>query len=111
MSEKELQKAVIELCHGLGFRVAHFCSAPVRSGKWVTPVVADSSGFPDLVIAGHGVVAFAELKGDRKYPQPKQREWIELLRECGLPVFIWKPKDWTSGVVESALVHLMSEGA
>lgn len=52
MSEDDLKRTVIDMCHTLGLLVAHFRPAQIRPGVWVTPVEADGAGFPDCVIVG-----------------------------------------------------------
>ena len=49
VSEKDLQRGIIDLACALGYRVAHF--RPVQtSTAWRTPVAADGAGWPDLVL-------------------------------------------------------------
>lgn len=97
-SEAEFQKHVIALAQGLGFTVAHFRTVRVQrtngSVSYQTPVQADGAGFPDLVMVGHGRVAFVELKADKGRVRPEQETWINLLREGGATVFLWRPKQW-----------------
>lgn len=51
MAHEELQNDVIELAHSLGWRVAGFRKAQYKDGSWSTPLLADSSGWPDLFLA------------------------------------------------------------
>ena len=98
-SETEFQKHVIALSQGLGFVVAHFRNVRVQrangSVSYQTPVQADGAGFPDLVVAGHGRVVFVELKANKGRIRPEQEAWINMLREGGATVFVWKPKQWS----------------
>jgi hypothetical protein len=80
ISERELQKAGIELLHRFGYLVAHFRPAQVRQGRWVTPVDADGAGFPDVVaIKGERLLAI-ELKVGRNKPTDAQHLWLERFR-------------------------------
>ena len=73
VTEKQLQKAVIEIIHLHGYVVAHFAASAARPGRFVTNVVADGAGFPDLVVCGHGRILFVELKQDGRYLKPNQK--------------------------------------
>ncbi len=102
MTEQQLQDAVIECARYLGWRVAHF--RPALTGKgWRTAVSGDGKGFPDLVLAHreHGLI-FAELKTETGAMRPEQDEWIDVLRRSAT-VAVWKPRDWSSGLIEAML--------
>jgi hypothetical protein len=106
VSEKDLQRAIIDLAHLLGWRVAHF--RPSQTGaRWVTAVSADGVGFPDLVLARKGHVVIAELKASKGRISPAQAEWLAALQPeiagARLRVFLWKPADWFEGRIEAAL--------
>ncbi len=108
ITEAELQAAVIDLAHLLGWRVAHFRPAQTR-GRWSTPVSADGAGFPDLVLARRGVVIFAELKTKTGRLRPEQIEWLKSLALAGweedspVRTYIWRPDDWFSGRIQKEL--------
>jgi len=103
ISEAELQAAVIDLAHFLGWRVAHFRPA-LTGGRWSTPVSADGAGFPDLVMARNGEVVVAELKSEKGRISPAQKAWLLALGWSGnCRIFVWRPADWFSGAVEAAL--------
>lgn len=101
MTEAELQEAVVELAHLFGWRVAHFRPARTAHG-WRTPVAADGAGWPDLTLVRERVV-FAELKGDRGALRPDQIIWQRALAEAGAEHYVWRPKDWHSGLIESLM--------
>jgi len=100
ITENEFQQQVIDLCHLLGWRVAHFRGVRIQrkdgSVYYQTPVQADGKGFVDLVLVNKEKkrVIFSELKTDKGRLSPEQKEWIEDLREAGQEVYIWRPKDW-----------------
>jgi hypothetical protein len=104
VTERELQKGVIDCARIFGWRVAHFRAAQTARG-WRTPVEADGAGFPDLVLVRDGRLIFAELKGDGGRIRSEQAEWLTALHKVGIPVeaHVWTPEDWTSGRIEQIL--------
>jgi len=105
MSEEQLQQAVIDMAHTYGWMVAHFRAAQTAKG-WSTPVSADGKGFPDLTLALHGQVIFAELKSEMGKMSKEQCRWqLELMPwECASQkYYIWRPSDWMSGEIERVL--------
>lgn len=102
MADGALQPAVFELARALGYRVAHFRPAKTEQG-WRTAVAADGKGFPDLVLVGRGRVIFAELKGQYRQLEPEQVAWLDALRAAGAEVYLWRPRDWLSGLIEQVL--------
>ena len=106
MTEAELERAVIELAHWLGYRCAHFGVGLSRKG-WRTPARADAVGWPDLVLVGRGCVLYRELKVGRNRLTVEQGEWLEALEDLnayrlvvrtsqgkGKPD-LWHVTDWT----------------
>lgn len=111
MLEIEFEKAVVDLAHMFGWRVASF--RPAQTGKgWRTPVKYDGKGYPDLtLIHPTGHIVFAELKASKGAPSPEQDAWLLLLSGCAAQInewldepvmperrdrvqcFLWKPKD------------------
>lgn len=114
MLERNLQRAVLDLCRMMHLRTAHFRS--VRTTKpganqgmaavWTTPVAGDGAGFPDLVIVGPGGVLFRELKTERGQLGPEQTLWGEALTAGGADWGVWRPGDMRSGRIESELSEL-----
>ena len=97
MSENDFLSQIIDLCHLKGWAVAHFRSVPVRrkdgSFYYQTPVQADGSGFPDLVLVRDYVI-FAELKTDKGQVTEAQAQWLNILSKAGCDVYIWRPSMW-----------------
>lgn len=60
-------------------------------------------GFPDLVLAGHGRLIHMELKSKAGALELGQRAWIDALLDAGVEVYVLRPADWTSGLVERLL--------
>lgn len=109
MSEKQMSKAVIDLAHLHGWKVAHFHTAQGKEGRYITPVAGDGKGFPDLVLVRPPKILFAELKVAYNRTTEEQDAWLDLLGECvpaeyiNVQVHIWRDKDYDSGVIESCL--------
>lgn len=106
ISERAFQRQVIRLAKLYGWRVAHFRPAQAARGRWLTPVMADGAGFPDLVLVHprRQLLAFAELKSDNGRIRREQKEWLADLRSSGVVVFVWRPSDW-----EAILAFLTGE--
>jgi hypothetical protein len=68
----------------------------LREGGWEFIHVRDArrqhiTGFPDL-FAVRGTVAIAiELKTERGRVTPEQSRWLALLRDAGIPSYVWRP--------------------
>jgi len=93
MLEKDWQDEVIALGHAYGWFIAH--SKPCKLGKrTMTAWGADGKGYPDLTLVHPEFgILFRELKQDRNYASPEQREWGRRLIDGGGNWAIWKPKD------------------
>lgn len=101
VSEAEFQRAVIDLAHACGYRVAHFRSVRIqpKNGEpyYATPVAADGDGFPDLLLAHETEprpIIAAELKVAPNGPSAKQLAWLVALARCGLIARVWYPEQW-----------------
>lgn len=95
MNHGELLGAVAGRARALGLRVAYHPDS--RQDQY-------DLGFPDLVIAGGGLVLFAEIKGRDGVLSEGQRDWAAVLAggETHQHAVIW-PADWESGTVEIML--------
>ena len=97
ISEADFQSQVIQLARTLGWRVAHFRVVRVQrrdgSIRYMTPVQADGTGFPDLVLVRDRVI-FAELKAERGRTSPEQDAWMAWLSSAGAECYLWRPSDW-----------------
>lgn len=109
LSENDLLTAVLDLCALYGVRVAHFRPARTAYG-WRTPVSGDGKGFPDLVLAGAGGVAFRELKGPRGRMRPDQTEWQHTLLRAEADVDVWTPKQLHDGTITRELQAISGRG-
>lgn len=96
MSEQDLLDNVMVLAQTLGFETYH----THRSDR-------SPPGFPDLCMAGHGRVIFAELKSEKGRVGAHQIRWFQSLKETRPPykvdVYLWRPTDWVNGTIERVL--------
>ena len=94
MTERDFQRAVVELARLMGWRVHHTRPALTQRGRWLTPIQGDA-GFPDLVLCRPPRLIVAELKRNSARPTPAQRGWLGALGQCaGVEVYLWTPNDW-----------------
>jgi hypothetical protein len=94
MTEREFQRAVIELARLMGWRVHHTRPALTRAGEWRTPIQG-AAGFPDLVLCRPPRVILAELKRIGGKPTADQQAWLDALHACaGVECYLWTPADW-----------------
>jgi hypothetical protein len=101
MTGGEMQKAIIDVGHTFGWRIAHFRPMQDRRGVWRTPVAADGAGFPDLVLLHprrEGVL-WREIKGRYETVRPDQLAWGEALMVSGEDWAIWRPAQWEPEIV------------
>jgi len=96
--ENDFLGDVIKIAHLHGWTVSHFRSVHTPSG-WRTPVQADGTGFPDLVLVRHERLIFAELKVGYNKLTDAQTAWRLLLlgvasSSPNIQVEVWRPADW-----------------
>ena len=90
-TEAGFQQWVMQLAEVYGWRTLHIGRCPKRN---YTPTQGTmSKGWPDLVLIRYGKLICVELKTDKKYPTAAQREVHEALEECGVSVYVWRPRD------------------
>jgi hypothetical protein len=88
--EKEFQGAVVDLARHGGWCVHHTRTVRIQGGGYTSPGI--DAGFPDLVLAhAEKGVIFAELKTDKGRTSAGQDRWLEVLRQAGAEVYIWRP--------------------
>lgn len=100
MTEAQLQQAITDLCRYLALYVYHTHDSR-RSAR----------GFPDLVIAGPGGIAYRELKSDTGALTVDQRAWGRVLADAGGNWSVWRPGEWHSGRVPRELFALAGREA
>src|SRR5580765_6799003 len=101
MSERELQDAVIELAALLGYLCHH--SLPARTSRGWRTALQGNEGAPDLLLVGNGRVIHAELKSEKGKLSVAQECWASALSRAGAEYYVWRPRHWTSGVIEATL--------
>ncbi len=96
VTEAAFQRTVVEYAHALGYLVYHQVDMGRKDPE--TGRVSYSRrigpGFPDLVIAGHGRLIFAELKSQKGNLSNDQRRWAGVLLDAAAQVYLWRPSDW-----------------
>lgn len=97
-SERDFQRAVIDLAKLRGWRVSHALPARTRNG-WAT-ATQGHVGAPDLLLARDGIVYLAELKTLRGKPTPEQQAWLSAL---GFHGRLWTPTHMRSGEIQEVL--------
>ena len=60
-------------------------------------------GFPDLVLVKDGTLLFVEVKKESGKVSRDQDKWLELLRESGARVEVWRPTQLDDGTIERTL--------
>lgn len=98
-SEAAFQAQVIAFAQLHKWRVAHFRKVRVqrKNGQvyWETPVAADGTGFPDLILVRGARLLVVELKVPPNKPSAEQIAWLGSFRGiAGLYVAVWTPDDW-----------------
>lgn len=109
--EDRLQKAITdyidELDEGLQ---RQYPGAPGMRLLWFHDVDSkrNKRGLPDLIIAGPGGHAFAELKADatRGRLSAAQVMWLDTLAGGGAPAYEWRTADWIEGAIQRELHRL-----
>jgi hypothetical protein len=91
VTEAEWTGQVIDAAKLYGWRVAHFRAARTNRG-WRTPVQADGSGFPDLVLVRERLVV-AELKRHGEPVRDDQEAWLDAFAIAGVEAYVWRPVD------------------
>lgn len=100
VSERALLLEVQAECERLGL-LHHHCRDSRRCEGF--------RGLPDLIIAGPGGLAFAELKDEDGETSADQDRWLYALHLAGVPWFVWRPENWDSGVIRARLKTLAAQ--
>lgn len=103
MSEKALFESVRDHLNAFGWLWYH-----TRDSR------GSSAGFPDIVATRYWALLFIELKREKAFPTDMQKLWLDSLDgaggEDGTPygakVYVWRPRDLSSGEVERVLRSL-----
>lgn len=83
MSEKQWQAQVVALARYNGWLCYH---------TWNSQ--HSERGYPDLTLIRHNRLVVAELKTERGTVTDVQCLWLEAFRACGIPAYVWRPRDW-----------------
>ena len=91
-AEADLLASVMELARACGWTVWHFHDSRRQVGEVTYIGDADAKGFPDLVMVRKGDLIFAELKAEKEYPSPAQKDAHKKLSRAAA-AYIWRPHD------------------
>jgi hypothetical protein len=96
--EAELQDAIVDAGHKLGYRVAHFRGVRVQRKDgtvyYQTPCQYDAEGWPDLFLLHEEKKRsiWIECKSDTGKCSPEQIAWHDALARAGEEVYLVFPK-------------------
>ena len=97
MTERDFQRAVMELAELQGWETLHVRTS-MQQGRYMTATTGTmAKGWPDLVLAHpkRRRLLFVELKADRGRLRPDQeRVHAALWEAVGYTVKVWRPRDW-----------------
>lgn len=102
MSEAELLNAVLSLARVYSWRILHIRPAWSQRG-WRTPLMANGIGWPDVFACRGNRIVAAELKSRTGRLTSDQETWLDVLRDAGCEVYVWRPADWRSGTILAVL--------
>ena len=101
MTEEDLLTAVLNLAMTAGFRVCHF--RPARTNRGWRTLVQGHPGWPDLMMVKGKRFLVVELKGEKGVVSDDQRLWLADLLRAGIETHVWRPVDWTTGLIAEEL--------
>jgi hypothetical protein len=115
-SERQFERAVIELARAYGWKTAHFNDSRrevvnKRTGERKLVGDRDAKGFPDVVFARLGRIVIVELKAEKGRLSNEQSEWLVALggepdgsiskleqllggSDVRMRIRVWRPSDW-----------------
>lgn len=95
MTERELQRLVVELAHIYGWESYH---------PWLSKHSAP--GWPDLTLIRPPRLLLVELKSEKGVLTPAQLHWLEMLdRVPGVAVRVWRPSNLDDGSIAAELAR------
>lgn len=98
MSETELQENIRDLCKVLRLPVQHIHDS---RRCWLP-------GWPDVVVFGSRII-YRELKSETGSLSPEQRSVGSRIAKAGGDWSLWRPRDWTSGVIRRELEEITEQ--
>ena len=105
-TERDFQRAVMELAELSGWETLHVRTS-MQQGRYMTATTGTmAKGWPDLVLVHRSRhrLLFVELKSDKGRLSADQVRVIAVLTQStGIPVYLWRPKDWDT--IEATLTH------
>jgi len=94
----EIMDRVIDFLHLKSFHVAGFRPGMKKDGSWVTAVIGDGKGFPDVFAVRYhpqyiGLLV-VEIKTENDEQSPEQKQWQIWCEEAGIPYIVVRPSTW-----------------
>lgn len=108
VTEGELQRATLDLARLLGWRIARFPMLNLTADRKPRRLAYDTKGFPDALLVRDRLLAI-EFKSETGRMSAEQDAWNDALVKAGVLVAVFRPRDWTSGVVEAVLRQCRDE--
>jgi hypothetical protein len=103
-TEAQFQAAVIEAAEYYGWELVlrvsdqlyRLVGDELRGGRRRPPILQQLAGWPDLVLGhrGQARTMYAECKTNKGALKPTQRERLQQLADCGMEVYVWRPRYW-----------------
>ena len=92
-SEADLREQVFKLANMYEWGIVYH-----RNSQGDTAWLPDlerkkSKGWPDLILVRPPRFLVVELKTDKGGVEKLQKVWLELLRQCPIEVYLWRPEN------------------
>ena len=98
MTENEFQQSIIDYARMNGWRIFHAQTSRIQrkdgSVYYATAGIADSKGFPDLIMLKGRDIVVVEVKSDKGKCSDEQTEWLDAWELAGAFVYVWRPSEW-----------------
>jgi len=92
ISETAFSTQVEDLFDRFGWKWMHIKPSIMQSGRWASSMNEGGKGWLDYIALRPPRVVVAELKDASTKMTPEQEEWFRLWGECGIEVYLWRPK-------------------
>jgi len=98
MTENEFQQQIIDYARMNGWRIFHAQTSRIQrkdgSVYYATAGIADSKGFPDLILLRDGRIVVVEVKAEKGKCSPEQLDWLNAWDMTEADMYVWRPSDW-----------------
>ena len=89
IGETPFQASIIQMAELRGYRAYHVANVKGQLRN------ETAVGFQDMIIAGKGMIIFAENKSETGQLSAEQKEWYNVISECQCPQVhakVWRPR-------------------